>query len=156
MKPRLSAFFQNIGQGFPVINRRLRICHQHNGCKTSFHCRCRTAHNIFLIGKARIPEMYMNVYKPRRNDLTGRINPLNLPFCCFCTVLLLLRIAPLLRQSGLPKQFRERDSLLCHRRNLIFLNQNVPITLELRFRVYYISICNINHPISFSFSHRFL
>ena len=64
--------------------------------KTSFHCRCRTAHNIFLIGKAGIPEMYMNVYKPRRNDLTGRINPLNLPFCCFCTVLLLLRIAPLL------------------------------------------------------------
>ena len=60
------SFFKNIGKSFCIVNAWLGIGHHDHGGKPSLCCCSGSRFDIFLISKARIPEMYMDVHKARR------------------------------------------------------------------------------------------
>ena len=63
MNQRLFSLFQHIAQGVHVVHAGLCVRHQHHRGYASRRRRACAAFNVFLPGKARVPEMYVGVHK---------------------------------------------------------------------------------------------
>ena len=108
MDCRLLSFFQNPGKGFRVVHAWIRVGHENHGGNASRRRSAGSRPDIFLMFKARFPEMDMGIHKSRRGNHASGIYDLKH-----------VRL-PTGKNSSL--FFRDR---VCYFYDFIILNQNV-------------------------------